>query len=569
MDDTIDSRASALTDEERDAATVRRWRRHVSIAGLIVVAIAVLALIPPLVNINRYQRRIVQSISASLGRPVHLDQVSVRVLPFPALVLQNFVVSEDPAFGAEPTIRANTVEVRLRLSSLWRRDIEFGQIHFEEPSLNLVRNAEGRWNLDNVLVHASRIDAAPTAQRTAGATPRFPYIEATGGRVNIKLGDEKIPFSLTDANFALWLPTAQQWRVRLEARPARTDSNIADPGVMRLEGTLTHAGRLEEVPVDLTASWHDAPLGEASRLLTGDDRNWRGTVHADASVRGLLGQAQVKARITLDELRRADFVPAHALDVTVDCEASANAALAQLDNAVCRLPGTDGAGALTVRSTQMLLQAPASAPLQFDAQQVPLANVFAWLRLLSPRVPPQGDPAGTVSLHLARDPAHTWSGNAQMELPAATPAAPATAPRAGQAVGVLAAQAAARTTVLNFAVGAPRAADPNMPGECRQALLLQPTEVALPGDGPLTLSAGVSTCGYWMHGVGRFTAADLAPATGLLPGLADDLPPALSATAAPVVARDLICTRLWGGEQTCVAGTPAAAVKRASSPHRR
>ena len=83
----------------------------------------------------------------------------------------------------------------------------------------------------------------PTAQRKAGPEPRFPYIEATGARVNLKLADEKEPFSLTDADFALWLPTPAQWRVRIEGKPARTDTNISDPGTVRLEGSLETGGR--------------------------------------------------------------------------------------------------------------------------------------------------------------------------------------------------------------------------------------------------------------------------------------------------------------------------------------
>ena len=58
---------------------------------------------PPLLNVGRYQRRIVTSMSESLGRPVHLDKVTLHLLPMPGFTLDNFVVSEDPAFGNEPT----------------------------------------------------------------------------------------------------------------------------------------------------------------------------------------------------------------------------------------------------------------------------------------------------------------------------------------------------------------------------------------------------------------------------------------------------------------------------------
>ena len=88
-----------------------------------VVVLLFLALTPPMINVNRLQRRIAASISASLGRPVTLDRVTLHVLPMPGFTLENLVVGEEPGFGAEPVIRANVVEVTLRPSSLWRRHV--------------------------------------------------------------------------------------------------------------------------------------------------------------------------------------------------------------------------------------------------------------------------------------------------------------------------------------------------------------------------------------------------------------------------------------------------------------
>ncbi|HEX7158206.1 MAG TPA: AsmA family protein, partial [Edaphobacter sp.] len=191
----------------------RSLRRRLAIASVVVLVLLVLVLLPPFINVNRYQRRIAASISGSLGRPVHLDRVTLSLLPLPGFTLENFVVSEDPAFGYEPIIRANEVRATLRLSSLWRGRVEFSTIHFTEPSVNLVHRPDGKWNIEGILLQASRVAAAPTAQEKAGPAPRFPYIEVTGARLNLKQGAEKTPFSLADADFALWLPNPEQWRL--------------------------------------------------------------------------------------------------------------------------------------------------------------------------------------------------------------------------------------------------------------------------------------------------------------------------------------------------------------------
>ena len=389
-------------------------RRPVQIAIALLILLA-LALTPPLINVSRLRLRIASNMSQSLGRPVHLDRVSIHLLPMPGFTLENLVVSEDPAFGYEPVIRANQVEATIRVSSLWRRHVEFSTIRFvvdakgSAPSVNIVRNAQGRWNLEDILTQAAHTATAPTAQRKAGPLPRFPYIEATGARINLKLGDEKMPFSLTEADFALWLPSPQQWHIRLQGKPARTDTNANDTGVVRLEGTLGRASRLPDVPLDLTASWAHAQMGEATKLLTGNDAGWRGTVEAGARLTGQLSAAQLTADLHLTDLRRADFVPAKLLDVSAHCTAAADLAIVTLSQAACAIP--DGAADPIVVSAPTLdLKQPRTAPATISLHQMPLAWALDWARLFSQHIPestqPNGSLDGDIAWTSANLPAH-------------------------------------------------------------------------------------------------------------------------------------------------------------------
>ena len=75
--------------------------------GVVLAVLLLLALTPPLLNVNRLRRRIADSMSASLGRPVHLDRVTVHLLPVPGFTLENLVVSEDPALIWSATSKAS------------------------------------------------------------------------------------------------------------------------------------------------------------------------------------------------------------------------------------------------------------------------------------------------------------------------------------------------------------------------------------------------------------------------------------------------------------------------------
>ncbi len=533
------------SNEQITAARGRR-RQSVMMALALILVLLLLAITPPLLNVSRYQRRIVTSMSESLGRPVHLDKVILHLLPMPGFTFQNFVVSEDPAFGNEPTIRANEVIATLRVSSLWQRRVEFSSVKFENPSVNLVRSADGRWNLETVLLHASHVDTAPTAQQRPGAAPRFPYIEATGGRINLKLGQEKMPFSLTDADFALWLPSPQVWRVRLEGKPTRTDSNIGDPGTVRVEGSLQRAARMQDVPVDLHAMWYDAPLGEASKLVSGNDRGWRGTLHADVWLQGPLGSAALKTKTTLVDLRRADFVPARPLDESVSCASSADLPAVQLTNLACTMP-IDNARPVDFSVPQVDLTAPQTAQATLQAQKLPLEWVFGWMRLFSARIPPEPNVQGTVDaslVHLSQAPVNEWNGTVALTMP--VPARHANGELV-PATGTTSAPEQQFEAALNST------------GDSWNATL-KPTPVRLGPGAELMLSGQASPTGYSFTLVGQASAAQLASVTHALPQVADDaelIMPRSTTAADAIRPVALSCTRVLSGGQACSA--PVAA----------
>ena len=114
---------------------------------LAIVAVVVLLLFFLRPGAARLKSRIAASISAALGRPVEIGSVHIRLLQ-PGFDLENLVVYDDPAFGAEPMLRAAEVTADLRLTSLLRGRMEIARLDLTDPSLNLVHGTNGRWNLE-------------------------------------------------------------------------------------------------------------------------------------------------------------------------------------------------------------------------------------------------------------------------------------------------------------------------------------------------------------------------------------------------------------------------------------
>ena len=109
-------------------------------------------------------------------------------------------------------MRAQEVTAVLRLSSLVRGRMEISRLSLTEPSLNLVRRDDGRWNIENFLERTAQIAVAPTGKAASEPRPAFPYIEADRGRINFKFGAEKKPYAITDAKYAFWQDSENTWR---------------------------------------------------------------------------------------------------------------------------------------------------------------------------------------------------------------------------------------------------------------------------------------------------------------------------------------------------------------------
>jgi hypothetical protein len=360
---------------EEKRPSPRRW---------ILLAVAVLSVVafvlPPLVNISRYQHRIADSISRSIGRQVHISSVKLRLLPLPGFEFSDFSVEEDPQFGSEPILHSDSVVAYLRLLSLWRGRLEVSRIHFDDASLNLVRERNGGWNFAAVLVQAAHIPNAPTGQRHAGSAPRFPYIEAENTRINFKEGNEKKPLSFLNSDLSISLAPEDAWELHFRAQPVRTDLvlDLSDTGMLRIDGTLHRAPLLGEMPLQLKVEWNGVPLGQLSRLTLGRDVGWRGGLDVEAVVGGTADLAQVNSKLKVAGLHRSEFTPPHPIDVETSCRASFRRESRSVDDIACTSPVGDGA--LRLAGSIQDVQIEPQAQLTLEVDRVPAAAVLSGLQ---------------------------------------------------------------------------------------------------------------------------------------------------------------------------------------------
>ena len=288
----------------------------------------------------RLKSRIAGSIGAALGRTVEIGKVRIRLLR-PGFDLENLVLYDDPAFGAEPMLRAAEVTADLRLTSLLRGRMEISRLDLNEPSLNLVHGANGRWNLETLLERAAQTPLAPTATKSV-PRPRFPYIAASSGRINFKMGQEKKPYALINADFSLWQDSENAWGMRLKAQPFRSDLNLSDTGTVLASGSWQRATKARETPFQFSLEWNRPQLGQLTKFITGRDKGWRGAGQLDATLSGTPEQLRVSMDAGIRDFRRYDILSGDALRLAAHCDARYSSLDHLLHEVFCRGPVGDG-----------------------------------------------------------------------------------------------------------------------------------------------------------------------------------------------------------------------------------
>jgi AsmA-like protein len=238
------------------------------------------------VRTHRVRGYLIAHLERAFGRPVQVGEFSVQLLPMPELDVEAITIGEDPAFGPEYFLRAERMTASLRWSGLLRRHFEFGTMSLTRPSLILVRNAEGRWNLEDWL--------PPSRAKAAGAyvpsgpqlppepTHRLQKIEFDEGRINFKVGDEKRPFAFIQVSGSVEQMSPGRWQLRLEAQPWRSGVALQSTGTLQVAGDVAGtSARLQ--PAQLRVHWANVSLADLFRLATGNDSGVRGVVGLDGN----------------------------------------------------------------------------------------------------------------------------------------------------------------------------------------------------------------------------------------------------------------------------------------------
>jgi hypothetical protein len=293
---------------------LRKWWK----AGLTaVLAILVLQVAVSLVaRTHRMHTYLVAHLERAFGRPVQVKRFGARLFPGPQLDADGVTVGEDPAFGYEYFLRAEHLSARLRWFGLLRGHFEFGTLYFSRPSLNLVHNFQGQWNLERWLPPAkSSQPAGPPIYGPPSPAPPVNHlerIEFDEGRIDFKDQDDKLPFAFIAVSGSVEQISSGRWQLQLQAQPWRSGVLLQSTGTIQVRGDLAGtSARLQ--PAKITLHWGEASLADVLRLFRGQDYGVRGLFALDLTAKnaapneGAAGDWTYSAQTRTRQIHRWDL----------------------------------------------------------------------------------------------------------------------------------------------------------------------------------------------------------------------------------------------------------------------
>lgn len=164
-----------------------------ALGGFIVLILGAAAALPLLFDANSFRPQIQSALESSLKRKIDLGTLSLKFYPLSVKVNDVKVAEDDKYSSTIPFLTASEILVNLDLRSLLNKQVKVDALTIIRPTVNLIRNAEGKWNYESV-----------GQQKESGGDSKLSFTELTVQDGTVTINRATAPSqTLTGVNVAL------------------------------------------------------------------------------------------------------------------------------------------------------------------------------------------------------------------------------------------------------------------------------------------------------------------------------------------------------------------------------
>jgi hypothetical protein len=144
----------------------RSWLRIAASVTIVFGALAIAAAAGSRIVLGKLQPMLLDGMGGVLARKVSGGGTSIVLAGGPGLEMNDVAIAEDPQFGSGSFAQVRSAALHLDPSALLRGQVR-GAVHFDEPVVHLLRDVQGRWNVESL---SGKARAGMTGTTGAGAT---------------------------------------------------------------------------------------------------------------------------------------------------------------------------------------------------------------------------------------------------------------------------------------------------------------------------------------------------------------------------------------------------------------
>src|SRR5579864_1239654 len=126
-----------------------RRRRTLIVAGIAaIVLLALIFVVPPFVNVDRYRSEVISYLEERTGKQVEIGRLALTFVPV-TIHIERIGVKNPPIFPAGYVIQVARIDAELSVGALLHRQVVIKSLVLEDLVLNLTSDPDGPWNFEN------------------------------------------------------------------------------------------------------------------------------------------------------------------------------------------------------------------------------------------------------------------------------------------------------------------------------------------------------------------------------------------------------------------------------------
>ena len=129
---------------------MRKWILIAGVLVLLLVVLAGVALLSLNALIDRNKEYILTQVKEAVGRDVTVGDIGVSLWGGVGARLKQFSVADDPAFAEEAFVRADDLQVNMKLLPLFRKELQVSKVILHRPVINIIKDQKGQFNFSTI-----------------------------------------------------------------------------------------------------------------------------------------------------------------------------------------------------------------------------------------------------------------------------------------------------------------------------------------------------------------------------------------------------------------------------------